>query len=375
MKNKILALLLTLTMSLTLVACGDVNVVISTDPSNNNGKDASATIVNTDNKASEVVDPDFEVHFIDVGQADSILIISDDETMLIDGGNRDDSDLIYSYLSQQNIEHIDYMVATHAHEDHIGGLPGALEYATVGTVYSPLTDYDSATWRNFEKAVNNRNAELSIPEEGNSFNLGSAEVTVLACNPDKDTNNTSIVLRIDHGENSFIFTGDAEAEVEKEILADGYDVDVDVLKVGHHGSESSSSYQFLKAVTPLYSVISCGVDNSYGHPHEEPLSRLRDVDTKVYRTDMQGTIVCYSDGENISFAVEKNATADTILLPPNSTQKNKETEYILNTNSLKFHSPECKNAQSMSKKNRKDYTGTRESVIEMGYEPCGTCDP
>ena len=370
--KRIYTLILIFTMIFSLVGCSE------------NTQTIESSIMISENNVSETVSKvtnfDFEVHFIDVGQADAILLISDDETMLIDGGNRDDSDLIYSYLKNHNIQHLNYVVGTHAHEDHIGGIPGALEYATVDTVYCPVTEYDTATWRNFEKYVEKRNATITVPDEGFSFDFGNAEVMVLACNPDKDTNNTSIVLRIDHGENSFLFTGDAEMEVEKEILEDGYNVDVDVLKVGHHGSDSSSSYQFLKAVTPSYSVISCGVGNSYGHPHEEPMSRLRDVETKVFRTDMQGTIICYSDGENLSFAVERNADADTILLPPNSTQKNEMpdvqvSEYILNTNSMKFHYYTCRSAEEMSEKNKENYTGTRESVIAMGYEPCGICDP
>lgn len=247
-----------------------------------------------------------QIHYIDVGQADAALIICDGETMLIDGGNKEDSSLLYTYLKKNNITHLNYVVGTHAHEDHIGGIPGALRYATADTVFCPVTSYDSKAFRDFVKSVTEQELSISVPQTGNTFMLGAATVEILHCDPaGEEPNNTGIVLRISYGETSFLFTGDAEREVEEYILDSGTDVQSTVLKVGHHGSETSTSYRFLYEVQPKYAVISVGADNSYGHPHDAVTSRLRDADVEVYRTDLQGDIICTSDGKTVTFRTEK----------------------------------------------------------------------
>lgn len=349
----------------------------------------------------------FEVHFIDVGQADAALVLCDGKAMLIDGGNAEDSNLMYTYLKKKNISHLDYVVGTHAHEDHIGGIAGALNYASVGTAYSPVTAYSSKAFNNFRNAVIKHGVSLTVPSVGTSFSLGSAKCKILAVNTDSgDTNNTSIVLRITYGNTSFLFTGDAEREVEQALLNRGETLKSTVLKVGHHGSSSSTSYAFLREIMPEYAVISVGKGNSYGHPTESVLSRLRDAEVKTFRTDMQGDVICKSDGSTVSFSVSRNANVDTFggiggnstqtqqqptqkPTDPPSTQKPTEpdqpdepdtpeqsgTHYILNTNSMKFHYADCASAKRISPKNRKDYYGTREELIEMGYSPCGNCDP
>lgn len=247
-----------------------------------------------------------EVHFIDVDQADAALLICDGETMLIDGGNKSDSSLMYSYLKQQGITHLDKVVATHAHADHIGGIPGALHYASADGVLCPVTEYDSEAFRDFAKTVRSQGLTLTAPKAGDSFPLGSATVTVLHCDPrNEEPNNTGIVLRVTHGDVSFLFTGDAEREVEDKILDSGMEVQSTVLKVGHHGSNTSTGYHFLYEVQPKYGVISVGRDNSYGHPHDDVMSRLRDADVEVYRTDRDGDIICVSDGKTVTFTTEK----------------------------------------------------------------------
>ena len=257
----------------------------------------------------EVPEPagELTVHYIDVGQADCTLLECGGQTMLIDGGNVDDSSLVVAYLKEQGIEHLDYMVCTHAHEDHVGGLSGPLNTCTVGQVFAPVTEYESVAFENFIQYTHEQGVDVTVPEADSSFLLGEARVIVLG--PRKtyeEPNDTSIVLRVDHGENSFLFTGDMETAAEEDLLAAGCDLDVDVLKVGHHGSSTSSSYLFLREVMPEYGVISCGAENTYGHPHEEVSSRLYDAGVTVYRTDEQGTVVATSDGTEIRFATEKN---------------------------------------------------------------------
>ena len=257
---------------------------------------------------------DLEVHYIDVGQADSTLVICNNETMLIDGGNANDSSLIYAYLEEHDVSHIDYMICTHAHEDHVGGLSGALNYASVGTVYAPTVSCDSKAFKDFVKYVKERNASITVPQIGTSFNVGGAECTIIGVNTvdSSDTNNTSIVIHMVYGDTAFLFCGDAEQIVEKSILESGEDISCDVIKVPHHGSSSSLSYMWLNEADPEYAVISVGKDNSYGHPHEETISKLKDAGIKVFRTDMQGHIICYSDGNTVRFSTERNYSADTL---------------------------------------------------------------
>ena len=253
----------------------------------------------------------FEIHFIDVGQADAALVICDGKTMLIDGGNADDSNLMYAYLKKLNIKHLDYVIGTHAHEDHIGGIAGALNYASVGIAYCPSTSYSTNAFRNFVNALNKHGVSITVPTPGLTFQLGSATCTILAVNTDKaDVNNTSIVMRIVYGETTFLFVGDAEREVEQVLLDRGVDLSATVLKVGHHGSRSSTSYVFLREIMPEYAVICVGKGNTYGHPTSDVLSRLRDADVTTFRTDMQGDILCVSDGTKVTFTVSKNANAD-----------------------------------------------------------------
>ena len=248
----------------------------------------------------------FAVHFVDVGQADCALVVCDGQYMLIDGGNAEDSDLVYTYLKEQDVTHLDYLVATHLHEDHIGGLSSAPYAATIGTALAPETSGTTKVSKNLVKSLATRDVELTIPEIGSEFLLGSARVRVLG--PVKkysDTNDTSLVLAVDYGQTTFLFTGDMEREAELDLVESGANLSATVLKVGHHGSSSGTSYPFLREVMPQYAVISVGEGNSYGHPHEEPLSRLSDAETTIYRTDHSGTIIAYSDGTTVTFETER----------------------------------------------------------------------
>lgn len=329
----------------------------------------------------------FEVHFIDVGQGDAALVLCDNEAMLIDGGGSDDSSLIYSYLKQHNVSHLDYMVATHGHDEHVGGLAGALNFATVDIAYCSVTDYDSEAFSDFTKYLGNQNVSITVPAVGDTFTLGSATVQILAPISYSDNhNNNSIVMRIVYGDTSFLFTGDAETAEELSIYNAGSTIKSTVLKIGHHGSDTSTNYLFLREVMPEYAIISVGEGNTYGHPAEVTLNRLRDTDVKVYRTDIQGTIICTSDGKTVSIVAERNQNADTLqtatpTVKPKQTEKpasnNEESErsYVLNKNTKKFHYPSCSSVKKMSEKNKVYYTGTRQDVVSKGYSPCGNCNP
>lgn len=318
-------------------------------------------------------DSSFEVHFIDVGQGDCSLILCDDAAMLIDGGEASESSKVYAYLKAHEVDHLDYIVATHAHSDHIGGLSGALNYATVDTALCPVTDYDSKTFDSFVKYLGQQNVSITVPSAGDEFSLGNASVEVLG--PQRsydDPNDTSIVLKITYGNTSFLFTGDAERTAEADILEAGYDLSATVLKVGHHGSDTSTSYPFLREVMPEYGVICAGKNNSYGHPTDDTLSRLRDADVKVYRTDLQGTIICTSDGEKVAFTTERNESAQTnptVSAPAESTDIG---EYIGNRNSKVFHLPTCKNLPAGK---NQVYFDSRQEAVDAGFRPCGNCDP
>ena len=312
----------------------------------------------------------FQIHFIDVGQADAALVICDGHYMLIDGGNAEDSDLVYAYLERHGAKRLDYMVASHAHEDHIGGLSGALNYAAVDTAFCPVTEYSSKVFQNMVKYLGEQGKSLTVPAPGDKFSLGSAQVEILG--PVKeydDTNDTSIVLRIDYGETSFLFTGDMETGAERDLLDSGADVRATVLKAGHHGSDTSTSYQFLRAVMPQYTVISVGEGNSYGHPSDEVLSRFRDAGTEVYRTDMQGHIIAKSDGKTVTFTTEKEAGTAT-----NPTSNPPLQTYIGNAGSKKFHLPDCASAKNIQEDKRVEFE-TRIQAVAEGYEPCGRCKP
>ena len=249
----------------------------------------------------------FEVHFIDVGQADSALIECDGKTMMIDGGNVADSNLVAAYLKKEDVTELNYVVCSHAHEDHVGGLSGALSVTKADNIYAPKTEANTKAYKNFKKKAEEQNVEIKHPNVGDEIQLGSSTVEFLGPVDEngKDLNSTSIVLKITYGNTSFLFTGDAESDEEEEILNSGADLKSTVLKVGHHGSRTSTSYPFLREVMPQYAVISVEKGNSYGHPNEETLSKLSDAGVEVYRTDESGDIVMTSDGNSINIVTAK----------------------------------------------------------------------
>lgn len=329
----------------------------------------------------------FEIHFIDVGQADCALVLCDGDTLLIDGGNTGDGDDIVSYLYAENITELDYVICTHAHEDHVGGLADVLDSFTVTEeIFAPATGATTKCYTNFITEVKEQNKEISVPEASYTFSLGESTVEILGPVTEdyKDINNTSIVTKITYGESTFLFTGDMEREAEEDLLEAGAELKADVLKVGHHGSENSTTYPFLREVMPEIAVISVGVDNDYGHPTEAALSRLRDASATVYRTDIQGHIILKSDGQNITVTTQKNQDAETNPTIPSAPDKpasptepapgtpDSTGEYIGNINSKKLHVPTC---SSLPKEENRIYFATTEAAKNAGYTACSRCKP
>lgn len=241
-------------------------------------------------------------HFIDVGQGDCILIQVNNKNLLIDSGTSDSKQKLIRYLKQNNITKLDYIVATHPHVDHIGGMASVINNFEVGEFYAPKAVATTQSFNDMIDALRAKNLKIKIATTNISLNLGP-DATCLMLSPSKSTydnvNNYSCALRITYKSSTYLFTGDIETQAEDEIMANGYDISAQVLKVGHHGSKTSSSNEFLDKVSPKIAVISCGIDNDYGHPNKETLDRLQKLNCIVYRTDLDKTIVLISDGAKI----------------------------------------------------------------------------
>lgn len=367
------------------------------------------------------VDPKtMEVHFLDVGQGDSTLITCDGHAMLIDAGDDTKGTAIQNYLKKQNIKSLDYLILTHPDADHIGGAPVIITKFDITKVFVSNFEKDNKTYRKLIQALDDKRLKAITPAVNSKYSLGTAEFTILAPNDTYDTpNDSSIALLLKNGKNTFLFTGDAESEAEKDILSTGIDISADVYKVGHHGSRTSTSKKFFQAVDPTYAVISCGEGNSYGHPHAETLNTLRTNGVAVYRTDEDGTIIATSDGKTISFnvpasetwkageptgnsaksststkvapetkAVPETKASETAPAPAPQTETSTpaveepaaeapapattELTYVLNVKTKKFHKPTC---NSLPTTNRLDSSESRDSIIAQGYVPCKRCNP
>lgn len=265
-------------------------------------------------------DADLEIHYIDVGQGDCSLIKWEGAAVLIDCGERENADAVLKYLKKQGIEKLDMIIATHPHSDHIGGMGDIISEIDVERVIAPKVSSDmtptTKTYERFLAALKNKAMKLTAAKPGTVYALAGKTSASMEKQPPKleilapvadydDLNDYSVVVRMTYGETSYLFTGDAEARAEKDILDSGADVSANVLKAGHHGSSTSTSKKFFEAVSPDICVIQCGEGNSYGHPHAEILERLEGAGVKCFRNDISGTVTVYSDGEEIFVITEK----------------------------------------------------------------------
>ena len=344
---------------------------------------------NKEEKTNPKLNGELKIHYINVGQGDSILIQQGDATMLIDAGP--DANTTANYLKGQGIKKIDVLVGTHPHADHIGGMPSVINKFEINKIYMPRVTHTSKIFENTMESIKAKGMKISTPHPGDSFKLGNADCTIIAPNSSSydNLNNYSIVLRIKFGNTSFIFDGDAEGLSEGEILQKQLDIQSDVIKLGHHGSRTATSQSYLNKVNPKYAVISCGKGNSYGHPHAETMAKLKERNIKVYRTDENGTIICTSDGENIKFSCEPGSYNSSAQSKSNNTKgggavvtksstnsapkqttgsKKGETVYITSSGK-KYHRSGCQYLKKSCIEIKKS------DAISKGYTPCSKCNP
>ncbi len=275
--------------------------------------DLEAILSSLSGNSFEIPDAEFDdnaallqVYVIDCGQGDSIFaVFPSGETMLVDGSTQADNKSVTDFLDAFGVSAIDYIIATHPHEDHIGGLDDCLQKYKAGQIFMPAIEHSTASFERLLDAIEQQNLMIDVPEPG-AYIIGSAStefsVQCLAPNSQEyeEMNNYSIVLRIVYGDRAILLTGDAETLSEEEMLAAGYELSADVLKLGHHGSSTSSSEAFIDAVAPTYAIASCGKDNDYGHPHREIRAMAKNLGWVFYRTDTDGTVVILTDGDKIS---------------------------------------------------------------------------
>ncbi len=359
MKNakKLLSLSLAVLLSIFTLGCKQANAINKTN------------IETT--KTQETSVGDMKVHYIDVGQGDSELIQVNGKNILIDAGCNDNKAL--NYLKSIGVSRLDYVLATHPHEDHIGGMTSIINNFEIGEFYAPKVTHTTRTFENMVKALQNKGLKITAPNVGETLTIGNATLQFLAPNSAtyQDMNNYSIVCKLKYGNTSYLFTGDAESLSEGEILAKQLDISANVLKLGHHGSHSSTSQAFLDKVNPRYAIVSCGKDNDYGHPHQETTDKLNKKGIEMLRTDVSGTIVSTSNGNDISFNVNTSNNTNTGNTTNDNTQDTKtksNTVWVANKTAKVYHSSkECSNMKNPTQISLSD-------AQEKGLKPCSKCN-
>lgn len=316
------------------------------------------------------IDASLKVHFISVGQGNAVLAESGGHYMLIDGGDGSHSSKVISYLKEQGVKSLDYVIATHYDADHLSGILGAIQVFPTDILLDPDYTTDTRLFSSYCETKKTLGLTSVHPNPGDTYSLGSCHFTILAPNDTEysDENDYSIALRLVCGSTSFLMTGDASTDSEEEMLDSGLTLNSDVYLTGHHGSSTSNSEDFLDAVSPSYAVISVGRDNSYGHPHREVMESLSARNIPVFRTDTQGTILVESDGKNLTF----NTQPDTQFEEHTSSSQDTTLPFIGNKNTKKFHRSDC---SGLPKEHNRIYFKTAEEAISEGYEPCSNCKP
>ncbi len=331
------------------------------------------------------------VHFLDVGQGDSILLQFNNKNVLIDAGTQDMGPRVESYLRDHGVSSLDLLVATHPHEDHIGGLITILNDIPIKQILDSGQVHTTQTYENFLTLVDQKNIPFAVAERGQTIDLDPA-IKIEVLSPPAtlfagDLNQNSVVLRVTYNKVSFLLAGDAGFEAEDSIMAAGYDLKSDILKVGHHGSSSASSPAFLSRVTPTSSIIEVGENNVYGHPTSKTLSALQNTGTKVYRTDLDGNIVITTDGQSYTVTTGKQswsttgtapkATASAVAWPVSpvaAASIDSQDAFVGSVKSNKYHYPSCQWAKKISPQNEIWFTGSADAQAH-GYVPCGVCHP
>lgn len=319
------------------------------------------------------------VHFIDVGQGDSILVLTPDgEAMLVDGGDGDHGQMVVDYLRAQGVKQLAVLVATHPHADHIGGLEKVLANYKVKRVYMPRVTNNTDQFAGLLDEIKAQGLKINTAGAGVNIPLSGVQAVFVAPGRQayENINDYSAVLRITYGKVAFLLAGDAGEVSENEMLAAGMDLRADVLKVGHHGSHSSTGEDFLQAVAPRYAVIMCGLGNDYGHPHWETLESLSEAGVRVYRSDLSGNIVITCDGDKIDVKTEGKGAASGGAAAAETTSGQSATDsgggYIGNRHSHKFHRPTC---SSLPQASNQVFFNSREEAVQSDYSPCGRCRP
>ena len=336
----------------------------------------------------------FELHLLDVGQGQCVLLEADDHYMLIDGGGRSSSSFVVSYLKQQGIDHFDLVAVSHYDEDHMSGVIGALSVFPANEILLPSYAGEGELYQSLSTAAVSNGAVILHPFTGEEFSLGGATVEVVGpVRTDYEwENDRSLAFRITYCDVSCLVCGDAEGTSEWDMVNSGRDISADIYVVNHHGSRTSSTEPFLDVVSPSYALISCGKDNSYGHPAAEVLQCLQERGMQMYRTDLQGTVILYSDGYSIWADQELcqdwtpgKYEDQTRQMPVGdgsgesgdaaASDSAEEALYVCNTNTMKFHYPSCDSVKQMKESNRVNTNLSRDELIAQGYQPCGNCHP